>query len=1183
MFVSDRSVRTSAWVIGAAAVALFLASALHAQQPPASGPAPAAVPVARPCRASGHISNGNLPLPGATVTALAGEKAVAISSTDVDGSYIVPLAPGSYQIKVELTGFVPAQRDLIVSGPPCDTTVDLALTLISRASASMIAEAPKPSTATLIAASPVPAAAPGAGRDGDSAGRGQGRGGRQGGPQAPRFQVLSVEQSVAAAENESVFVASASDPASDPAARLLPAGFSLDAPVESVTVNGTMVDVDRAQMADRMQALARGDFGLADAQFGQPNPAAQIGGVPAGGVGGRGGGEGFGGGGGRGGPPGLGGRAGGGNRLQASANYNLGSSLFDAAPYPLRDQARSKPEYIQQTASFTLGGPLKIPRIYDGSRTTFNFSYTGGRNGNAFDQYATVPTDALRRGDFSAMPGAVINPETGQPFAGNQIPVSSAAQELLRFVPLPTLPGETRNFHNTGISQSKTNQFSLRITHSITAPQAGRGGRGGPAGAGRAGGGAAAQPGGRGAGQAGQPAAQAGPRGRGAFQPPLAVTVNGTINYRENTGDRLNVFPTLSATTKGSSLSVPVGLMVRKGRSNHTFNANFSRTKSETLTPFAFTENVAALAGIRGVSEDPLDWGVPTVSFGSFTGLRSTSPSRRTDRSFQVNYTYLRTFGAHNLRVGGSYQQSSNTTQSDSNANGNFTFTGLYTSGGTNVNAKTTGLDFADFLLGLPQQATRQYSLTPDNVTLPIEIRGRQYSLFLQDDWRWKARWTINWGVQYDFVAPFTEANGHMVNLDVAPGFVAVAPVQADGTGPFSGAFPTGLVYPDTNNLAPRVGAAWRVNSRSVVRFGYGLSYNTGSYSTIARQLYQQPPFFSTATAIGTVDSPLTITDAFSGVTASDVNNNYGIDKHYGLGLIHQWTADYSRDVLPSWNAGVTYVGTLGRNLDMLRAPNRGPSGLRIAGVDPFTWQSSEGSSHANGLSLRLTKRQTRGIGGSVTYTLSKAMDNTTATGGGATVAQDDQNLAAEWALSNFDQRHQLNGNVSVQLPWGVNRPWLNSGGFLAALAGSWSMNANVNWTSGTPLTVRCSTCASDVAQGIGGTLRANYSGDAIDIGAPTIDQFFNTTAFSVPSAGTFGNSFRNMIIGPGSRQVNMTFSRDVQLGGSRGVTFQVNANNLLNTVNYAAVDANVNSQTFGQILGVRGMRTVRVSMRFRF
>jgi hypothetical protein len=1180
--VSDRNVRTSAWVIGASAVALFLAGALHAQQAPASGSAPAVTPVVRACRAAGFISNGNLPLPGATITALAGEKTVAITSTDVDGGYIVPLAPGSYQIKIELTGFVPAQRDVTLGAPPCETTLDAALTLVSRASASMIADAPTPSIPVAIAPAAVQPAelVAGRGAGGAQAGRGQGRGGRLGGPEVPRFQVLSVEQSAAAADNESAFVAAAADPASDPATRLLPAGFSLDAPVESVTVNGTMVDVDRAQMADRMQALARGDFGLADAQFGQQNPAAQLGGGPGGGAGGRGG-EGFGGGG-RGGPPGLGGR-GGGNRLQASATYNLGSSLFDAAPYPLRDEAQSKPDYTQQTASFTLGGPLKIPRLYDGTRTTFNFSYTGGRNGSAFDQYATVPTDALRRGDFSSMPSAVINPDTGQPFAGNQIPVSAAAQELLRFVPLPNLPGETRNFHNTGISQSKTNQFSLRITHSITAPQAGRGGRGGPAGAGRAGGVGAGPPGARGAGPAGQAGAEAGARGRGQFQPPLAVTLNGTINYRENNGDRLNVFPTLSATTKGSSLSIPLGLMVRKGRSNHTFNINISRTKSETLTPFAFTENVAALAGIHGVSEDPLDWGVPTISFGSFTGLRSTAPSRRTDRSFQVAYTYLRTFGAHNLRAGGSYQQSSNATQSDSNANGNFTFTGLYTSGGTNVNAKTTGLDFADFLLGLPQQATRQYSLTPDNVTLPIEIRGRQYSLFLQDDWRWKARWTINWGVQYDFVAPFTEANGHMVNLDVAPGFVAVAPVQADGTGPFSGAFPTGLVYPDTNNLAPRVGAAWRVNNRSVVRFGYGLSYNTGSYSNIARQLYQQPPFFSTATAIGTLEAPLTITDAFSGIEASEVTNNYGIDKHYGLGLIHQWTADYSRDLRPSWNAGVTYVGTLGRNLDMLRAPNRGPSGLRIEGVDPFTWQSSEGASHASGLSLRLTRRQTRGVGGSVTYTLSKSMDNTTATGGGATVAQDDQNLAAEWALSNFDQRHQLNGNVSVQLPWGVNRPWLNSGGFLAALAGSWSMNANVNWTSGTPLTVRCSTCASDVAQGVGGTLRANYSGDAIDIGDPTIDQFFNTTAFSVPSAGTFGNSSRNMIIGPGSRQLHMTFSRDVQLGGNRGVTVQVNANNLLNTVNYAAVDTNVNSQTFGQILGVRGMRTVRVSMRFRF
>jgi hypothetical protein len=224
-----------------------------------------------------------------------------------------------------------------------------------------------------------------------------------------------------------------------------------------------------------------------------------------------------------------------------------------------------------------------------------------------------------------------------------------------------------------------------------------------------------------------------------------------------------------------------------------------------------------------------------------------------------------------------------------------------------------------------------------------------------------------------------------------------------------------------------------------------------------------------------------------------------------------------------------------------------------------------------------------RGVSGTASYTLSKSRDNTTATGGGASVAQDDRNLDAEWALSNFDRRHQLTGNATLELPWGRGRRWLPYGGPLAAIVGDWSLSANLTWQSGTPLTVRCSSCASDVAQGVGGTLRADYTGAPVSVASPTIDQYFNTAAFAIPEAGTFGNSSRNLVIGPGSRLLNLQVTRDVTLGGTRGVSINLNVNNLLNTVNYAGVDTNVNSPTFGQVLSVSGRRSVRLNLRFRF
>jgi hypothetical protein len=379
---------------------------------------------------------------------------------------------------------------------------------------------------------------------------------------------------------------------------------------------------------------------------------------------------------------------------------------------------------------------------------------------------------------------------------------------------------------------------------------------------------------------------------------------------------------------------------------------------------------------------------------------------------------------------------------------------------------------------------------------------------------------------------------------------------------------------------------AWRNTNHSVVRFGYGLSYNSGTYQSIARNLYQQPPFFLTGTSLGTLTSPLSITDAFANLSATPVTNNYAIDPNYQFGLIHQWSVDYGRDLFKTWSTGATYFGTLGRDLDMLRQPNRGPLGLINPAAGIYMLQTSQGASHANGVAIRLQKRQTHGVAGMVTYTLAKSIDDTTATSGGVTVAQDDQNLAAEWARSNFDQRHQVSGNLSVQLPWGTNRKWLSDGGWMASLFGSWSMSTNVTWNSGSPLTVRCGSCTASVAGGTGSTLRADYNGQPIYLSNPTIDKWFNTSAFTAAVPGTFGDSPRNFITGPGSHQVNATFTRDVHFGGANGsrtMSINVNGNNLLNTVNYGTIDTNVNSATYGEVLSVRGMRTIRVNLRFRF
>jgi hypothetical protein len=516
--------------------------------------------------------------------------------------------------------------------------------------------------------------------------------------------------------------------------------------------------------------------------------------------------------------------------------------------------------------------------------------------------------------------------------------------------------------------------------------------------------------------------------------------------------------------------------------------------------------------------------------------------------------------------------------QTSSNANGAFVFTGLYSGGGMAAGRSAGGLDFADFLLGYTQQASLQ--ITPGDV----ELRGKSMSLYIQDDWRKSSTLTFNLGLRYELLWPYVEQDGRMVNLDVNSDFTAAVPVLSGGTGPFTGQYSRGLINLDANNVAPRLGFAWRVRPGTILRGGYGASYNSGTYSSIARQMVGQPPFAVTNTSIGLPGAPLPLSDPFIAAQPNETTNNFGVDSRYGLGLVQTINGDLSRDFRQAWNVSAGYTYTRGSSLDIVRAPNRDPDGLRIQGVQPFLWETSEGSSVLHAGSFRLRRRPVQGIGFGASYTLARSRDNASSLGGGGTVvAQNDRDLDAEWGLSSFDRRHQLTADTSIELPFGPNRPWLNGGGMWATLLRDWRLTTTYTLQSGTPLTARVLSSVSDALRGTNGTLRADYNGDRIQLAGPSIDRYFNTAAFSVPAGGQFGTSARNLIIGPGSQQLNAQFSRDVRLGGNRAVTVQLNATNLLNMVNYAGVDTVVNSPTFGQVLSVRPMRSMQFNLRFRF
>jgi outer membrane receptor protein involved in Fe transport len=526
----------------------------------------------------------------------------------------------------------------------------------------------------------------------------------------------------------------------------------------------------------------------------------------------------------------------------------------------------------------------------------------------------------------------------------------------------------------------------------------------------------------------------------------------------------------------------------------------------------------------------------------------------------------------HTLRWGGDFRRMQINTQTDINARGSFVFTGL-----------NSGFDFSDFLLGLPQQTTVQFG--ENN----YHFRGNSWDLFVQDEWRLRGNLTLNVGLRYEYVSPFIDISNHLANLSIAPEFLtnasfnssdAVVPVVAGQSG-----VPETIVHPDRNNLAPRIGIAWKATGKTVVRAGYGMNYNTGAYQTIVQQLAFQPPFSTTATNIQAAPGDLTLANGFPAAASGTITNNFAVDPNYRLGYVQIWNLNIQRELRPTLIMNVDYTGTKGTNLDIVEAPNRTGTSVRIPTVRAFNYETSAANSHTYATSVRIRKRLQTGFSVGGTYTFSKSIDDASSIGGGATVvAQNPFDLAAERGLSVFDQRHRFTGDYMVELPFGHDKRWLRDGGLPRTILGDWNWSGSWTIATGTPYTPRVLNDATDVNRGTNGTLRADIvSGESVTLSNPSIAEWFNTAAFTLPATGQFGDARRNSIEGPGSAALNMAMTKVFQIKEGTMLEFRVQASNVFNTPQYSGIDTVVNSPTFGQVISVGAMRTIQLSGRFRF
>jgi hypothetical protein len=877
---------------------------------------------------------------------------------------------------------------------------------------------------------------------------------------------------------------------------------------------------------------------------------------------------------------------------------------LNAAPYALAGEPSVNPSYVRDSFGGSVGGPLNIPHIYQGGTKTFYFvNYNGRRGENPFDQFSVVPTLAERSGDFSTLcktgfTGGVCNdrdangnvidqiyqPGTATPFADNMIAqINSAAMGLLPFIPQPNLappPGDFQNFHFVTSADSSSDDLNVRINHTLgTARAAGRrgGGRGGP-------------------------------RNNLTFG----------FHYHRSSATITNPFPSVGGKTSARSFDVPVGYARTFGKLTNSFRVDFNRTRTHTQNLYAFNDDIDSGLGITGVSTNPFDWGLPRLSFTNFASLQDVNPQLLRNQTYSLSDYMIWNHGKHTWRWGGDFRFVQLNTEAGSNARGAFTFTGANTALPGRPTG-STGFDFADFLLGLPQLTSVQFG--QDN----YYFRGHYWDLYAQDEWKVRGNLTLNVGVRYEYLSPYTELHDQIANLDLSPGVLnpevgtpAVAVVLPGQSSPYSGGLPASLVRPDRNNIAPRIGFAWKPLRDTVIRGGYGINYNTGAYQTIAQQLAFQPPFSTAETNIQTLPGDLTLQNGFPVPSSSEITNSYAVNPNYRLGYVQIRNIDVQQQIRPTLLLNLDYTGTKGTKLDILEAPNRttGADGFQIliAGVQPFTFENSVGDAEANAGSVRLRKRLANGFSIGGIYTFSKSIDNASSIGGGATtgsgsgglgaggtgagaggataspgsgansVAQNPLNLAAERGLSSFNQTHRFTADYLLELPFGHDRRFLNADTPWRAIFGDWQWSGDWTFASGLPFTPRFVGDANEVNGGTNGTLRPNLvPGQMVQLGSPTIAEWFNTAAFIAPPAGQYGNAGRNSIIGPPTHVFDMAFTKIVPLKEARVLELRAQATNIFNIPNYTSIDTSIISPTFGRVTGVGSMRQVTVTARFRF
>ncbi len=671
-----------------------------------------------------------------------------------------------------------------------------------------------------------------------------------------------------------------------------------------------------------------------------------------------------------------------------------------------------------------------------------------------------------------------------------------------------------------------------------------------------------------------------------------STTIDGRVDYRFNDNNLLFARYTYNHVTVGTASGLPavnitgVGEVEPGGSVSYpgtgvdvadgailNFTRIFSpRTSLELKAGYTYIDNTALplnngtndgnKMGVTNSNFDVFTSALTNFAVSGFAGLGDSSylPIYDGNNIFQYGGSLTQVRGKHTLKYGAVLIRRQIYNEQPGTGDGSFSFNAYPN---TTATTATNIVPLVNLLLGLPYTTSRSMQFSPRY------IRSWEPSFYGQDDWRYTSKLTLNLGLRYDIITPNTYRGNNISQFDTGSGQLLVAGVNTSSTGG---------VQTDYRSLAPRLGFAYNVTPRTVVRGGYGLVFfrdNTGPSGP-----FTNPPFATSyapnfLTVTNLTSLPLPVESSTTALSGSLI----GMALNYRNSFIEQANLNIERQIR-SFVVTVAYVGEWGHKLRT--DPNRNvapPSSVSYVTRRPFYAEypnvttiyhvESNGFSNFNSFQGTLQKNAGHGFFLNANYTWAKALSDVVGySGGGRFASAIPSELATlEYGPSELDVQNRFALMLNYSLPFGEKY-----NGVKAGFVKGWQFNAIDVWETGQPFSVGNASPLSNT--GIGGD-RPNELVNP-ELSKPTITEWFNTSAFQGQTLGTIGTERRNMLFGPHYRHFDPSVFKD--FGLKHGVILQarIEVFNLSNTPNFSLPGASYPSITYGKITSTRVNSTPR-------